>query len=142
MSLIFVDCEGAGPCAGTNDHSRFEVGAVEQKTRKTFHGIGGYKITFEDFEAWLNQFKGRLIFVSDNPAYDWQFVNYYFWEFLGYNPFGHSARRIGDYYAGLLGNWYKTQEWKSLRVTNHDHNPVHDAMGNLEAWERLQKGER
>jgi len=29
-----------------------------------------------------------------------------------------------------------------LRTTPHDHNPVHDAMGNLEAFERLLKEER
>jgi len=29
-----------------------------------------------------------------------------------------------------------------LRITPHDHNPVHDAMGNLEAFDRLLKGER
>ncbi len=149
MTLIFVDCEGHGPAAGLNDHEKFEVGAVERKTLQTFHGIGGYARTFQDFREWLTQFKGRPIFVSDNPAYDWQFVNYYFHLYgdcIGWNctcnPFGHSARRIGDFYAGLLNNWYETQRWKGLRVTKHDHNPVHDAMGNLEAFERLLKGER
>lgn len=142
MSLIFVDCEGKGPAPGLNDDARFEFGAVERKTRLTFHGVGGTYETFHAFMEWLDQFKGRPIFVSDNPAYDWQFINYYFHLHLGGNPFGHSARRLGDFYAGLVGDFYHTQEWKSLRVTPHDHNPVNDAMGNLEAFERLLAGER
>lgn len=30
-----------------------------------------------------------------------------------------------------------TQKWKRYRVTPHDHNPVHDAMGNAEALAKL-----
>jgi hypothetical protein len=58
------------------------------------------------------------------------------------NPFGHSARRIGDFYAGLLGDFQSTQKWKRLRRTKHDHHPVHDALGNAEALIRLLNGER
>lgn len=43
---------------------------------------------------------------------------------------------------GLVGNFMDTQSWKKLRVTKHDHNPVHDAMGNVEVFERLLNGER
>lgn len=157
MALIFVDCEGKGPAAGLNDDARFEFGAVEYKTRETFHGKGGTVETFGAFALWLQQFKerpkDRLIFVSDNVAYDWQFINYYFhkhfggdqcfkWGDCGCNPFGHSGRRIGDYYAGLMQDFFHKQDWKRLRVTSHDHNPVHDAMGNVEAFARLQAGER
>lgn len=143
MALIFVDCEGHGPAPGPlHDAESFEFGAVELKTKQTFHGEGATRDTFKRFDAWLSQFKGRLIFVSDNPAYDWQYINYYFHLFMKKNPFGHSARRISDFYAGLCGDFYKTQEWKKLRITNHDHNPVNDAMGNIEAFERLLNGER
>lgn len=146
MALIFVDCEGHGPAAALNNHKKFEFGAVEYKSHMTFHGKGGTDETFRTFLGWLKQFMKkpgeRLIFVSDNPAYDWQFINYYFYKFLGQNPFGHSARRISDYYAGLVGDFYKTQDWKRFRMTPHDHHPVNDAMGNVEAFERLQAGDR
>lgn len=141
MNLIFVDCEGHGPAPTLNDPDKFEFGAVEWKSRATFHGIGAKKKTFEKFALWLEKFKGRPIFVSDNPAYDWQFINYYFHKFCGENPFGHSARRISDFYAGLKGDFSKSQSWKKLRITPHDHNPVNDAMGNAEAFERLLNGE-
>jgi hypothetical protein len=76
---------------------------------------------------------GRPIFVSDNPAFDWQWVNYYFHRYTGDNPFGYSARRIGDLYAGLTGDFAAAHGWKLLRRTEHTHDPVDDALGNAEA---------
>lgn len=168
MSLIFVDCEAYGGCPGTGRLTEF--GAVEFKSRETFHGI--VLITspqpsnpavpmpiddltdsvyysekampvFDAFARWLVRFgKGRHVMVSDNPAFDFQWINDGFLRTYGMNPFGHSARRISDFYAGLVGDFYETQHWKYLRQTPHDHNPVNDAMGNVEAFERLLKGER
>ena len=141
-TLIFVDCEGHGPAPTLNDKDGFEFGAVEFLSRAEFHGVGGTKETFEKFNEWLNKFGSRKVFVSDNPAYDWQFINYYFHLYLGMNPFGHSARRISDFYAGLMGDFHQSTSWKKLRITRHDHNPVHDALGNIEAFQRLLNGER
>jgi hypothetical protein len=93
------------------------------------------------FASWLKvTVEGRPVFVSDNPAYDFQWINYEFDRTLGHNPFGHSGRRISDYWAGLNRNWSNTQKWKRFRVTPHDHNPVNDAMGNVEAFERIING--
>jgi hypothetical protein len=115
-----------------------EFGAVEFKTRATFHGKDCSRTTFEAFRTWLTRISdGRPIFVSDNPAYDWQWINFYFWKYFGANPFGYSARRIGDFAAGLAGDFWQANKWKRLRITAHDHNPVHDAMGNAEALARL-----
>ncbi len=138
-SLIFVDCEGHGVAPSMNDEEKFEFGVVDFETKKTFHGIGATKETFYNFLNWLKQFKKPLKFMSDNPAYDWQFINYYLHKFCGENLFGHSARRIGDFYAGLKGNFYDTQSWKRWRKTIHNHNPVNDAMGNVEAFEEILK---
>lgn len=144
MSLVFVDCEAVGPCPALGRLTEF--GAVIFETRTTFHGIvkeGEEAEVFRSFAAWLKEnVEGRPVFVSDNPAFDWQWINDGFHRFLGHNPFGHSARRISDFYAGLCGDFYKTQNWKRLRITPHDHHPVHDALGNVEAFERLLKGER
>jgi len=71
-----------------------------------------------------------------------QWINFYFWRYFGQNPFGHSGRRIADYYAGLMGDFRTTQKWKRLRRTKHDHHPVHDALGNAEALIRIFDGER
>lgn len=80
----------------------------------------------------------RAVFVSDNLAFDWQFINYTFHRFLGRNPFGFSGRRIGDLYAGLVCDVYKATEWKKLRETRHTHHPVDDAKGNAEALLKMK----
>ena len=70
----------------------------------------------ERFEAWVvENSKGRPVFASDNLAFDWQFVNWYFHTYLGRNPFGWSGRRIGDLYCGMVKDGYAT--WKHLRKT-------------------------
>jgi DNA polymerase III epsilon subunit-like protein len=159
--VVFVDCEATGPCPGKGELTEF--GAVHFTTRQTFHGVlhesepdpenpvlsvlTGAAFdpvpVFAAFEAWLRSMTdGRCVFVSDNPAFDFQWINYGFHHALGRNPFGHSARRIGDFYAGLVGDFMTRQAWKRLRITPHDHNPVNDALGNVEAFARLLAGER
>ena len=157
-TLVFVDCEATGPCPGIGVLTEF--GAVDYETRRTFHGVlhdsepdpanpvrsvitgRAYDPAevFGGFTAWLDGLgEGRPVFVSDNPAFDFQWINHGFWHALGDNPFGHSGRRIGDYYAGLTGDFRRAQDWKRFRVTPHDHNPVNDAMGNVEAFETIQR---
>ena len=167
MSLVFVDCEAYGGAPSVGRLTEF--GAVTYPDKASFHGIllstrpsvanpavpervsdmdRGFYLTvaatvFSNFDLWLRAYtKGRPVMVSDNPAFDWQWINDLFWLTLNRNPFGHSARRISDFYAGLTGDFYNTQRWKSLRRTPHDHNPVHDALGNVEAFERMLAGER
>jgi hypothetical protein len=48
---------------------------------------------------------------------DFQWIDFYFWRYFGKNPFGHSGRRIADFYAGLMGDFRSTQKWKRLRRT-------------------------
>ena len=140
-----------------------EFGAVAWRTRETFHGVlvesrpraerpdlsevvgrrHDAHVVYAAFAGWLAEAcPDRPIFVSDNPAFDWQWINHGFHTTLDRNPFGYSARRISDFYAGLVGDFTKTMGWKRLRVTPHDHNPVNDAMGNVEAFERLLRGAR
>ena len=157
MPLISVDVESDGQAPGL--YSMVSFGAVLVKDmNETFYGktapisenynestLKFLGITREEhetyddpygvmieFDKWLNKISksGRPIFISDNPAFDWQFINYYFWKYLGRNPFGYSARRISDLYCGLTKNAYA--KWKYLRKTKHTHNPVDDAMGNAE----------
>jgi len=99
---------------------------------------------FKAFDQWLADLhvKGGVSFVSDNVAFDWMWICDGLWRHVGRCRFGHSGRRISDFYAGLTGDFRNTQKWKRLRVTNHDHNPVHDAIGNVEAFDRMLRGER
>ena len=136
MALIFVDVEANGPSVSTGCMTEF--GAVEYESKASFYGRDDTAETMSAFRNWLTQFS-HVIFVSDNVAFDWQWINDAFHKHLGVNPFGHSGRRISDYYAGLMGNFRRTQDWKRWRITPHDHNPVNDAMGNVEAFGRIQE---
>ncbi len=88
--------------------------------------------------------KGRPVFVGDNPAFDFPWVNHYFhiYDAEGRerpNPFGHSARRLGDLWAGLAGDASKSSEWKDFRTTAHTHNALDDALGNAEALIEMKR---
>lgn len=83
--------------------------------------------------------KGRPHMISDNPAFDWQFLNMYLHRYTGDNPCGWSARRVGDFYAGLKKNFHETgRNWRRHVQTPHDHNPINDARGVAEALLAMQ----
>ncbi len=138
---IIVDCEAPMGVGAPSVGDMTEFGAVELLSRESFYGRDSSEATFQNFEEWIIKVAAgrRPVFVSDNPAYDWQWVNFYFWKYFGHNPFGHSARRIGDFYAGLKHDFERHTDWKTLRITEHTHNPVDDAMGNAEALEFILK---
>lgn len=156
-SLVFVDCEarGVSPVHGVMT----EFGAVHFDTLRTFHGriydsvpdpsnpaipLVGERIATEEEVAvaliqWLGECLGdvRPVLVSDNPAYDFMWIAALFDSAEMLNPFGHSGRRISDFWAGVNRDWTNTQGWKRFRKTKHDHNPVNDAMGNVEAFKEI-----
>lgn len=103
--LVMVDVEATGPCPGL--HSMKELGAVvvEEPLARTFYArlrpiegtaldkdatrvMGHAPATFaawpdpegemRRFAKWLDAAKKRPMFVSGNPGFDFQFVNYYF----------------------------------------------------------------
>ena len=140
--FVFVDVEGGpngGAFAGDGCMGEFAAVLFDAPPFATFfHGLDDSQATLCAFAAWLDGLDGRPVFVSDNPAFDWQHINWALWNRVGRNPFGHSARRIGDFYAGTRGDWRDTTGWKRWRKTSHDHNPVNDARGNCEAvWHML-----
>lgn len=161
MSYIVVDVESDGEYPESyTGYSMVCFGAVvvEPTLSKTFYGqtkpisklwkpdalaISGFSreehATFEDpsevmirFGKWVKENSvGSPIFVSDNLAYDWGFINWYFHKYTKSNPFGYSGRRIGDIWCGFNNDMHI--KWKWMRKTNHSHNPVDDARGNAEA---------
>jgi hypothetical protein len=161
MSYIVVDIEADGDIPHKYSMVCFGAVVVEPTLSKTFYGetrpisdnwvpealaVSGFnreqhllfddpKKVMEDFAVWLEQnSNGRPVFISDNLAFDWQWINWYFHWFVGKNPFGFSGRRIGDLYCGMKMDTGLNAEWKKLyRKTRHDHNPVNDAKGNAEA---------
>ena len=166
MSYVIVDVESDGPIPAEFSMVCFGAVIFDEALNQTFYGrtrpiserfnlealgVSGFSraqhlgfdepmTVMENFAGWLEQnSKGRPIFVSDNPAFDWQFINYCFHRFLGRNPFGFSARRISDLYSGLVRDASKASEWKKYRITTHTHNPVDDARGNAEGLKKLKE---
>ena len=167
MSYIVVDVEADGPIPGKYSLVCFGAVVVEPSLTKTFYGkikpiseewvpdalaVSGFSRenhksfndpaeVMNDFAQWLKENSvGKPTFISDNPAFDWQWINYYFHMYYGSNPFGFSGRRIGDLYCGMKMDTGLNAEWKKLyRKTVHDHNPVNDAIGNAEALLAFKK---
>ena len=163
MPYIMIDVESDGPIPG--DYSMVSFGAVvvEPELQRTFYGrlrpisetyipealavsghsreetlgFDGPEVVMQQFDDWLRaNCRGRMLFVSDNNGFDWQFINWYFHHFLGRNPFGFSSTNLGSLYKGLVKDTFQT--FKHLRKTNHTHHPVDDARGNAEALLQLK----
>ena len=159
-----VDVETDGPIPVDFSMICFGAVVVDDILTKTFYGqlrpisekwipeslqISGFtreqtlqfddpKEVMEKFRAWLkSNIEDKLIFISDNNGFDWQFINYYFHHFLGENTFGHSSTNLGSLYKGLIKDTSKN--FKHLRNTIHTHNPVDDVIGNAEALLHMKK---
>lgn len=88
--------------------------------------------------AWLDEFDlPRRTLVSDNNGYDAMWLNCFTDCWTEQVVFGHSSRRIGDFWAGTQQKWADHSSWKSLRRTRHTHHPLDDAHGNAEALRTL-----
>lgn len=161
--LLSIDTEASGPCPMMGDVISFGAVVIEPGLKRVYRSFnmrptvdayneGAYKSIgltraeheayphtveegFKDFVEWLDGLDAtRLIMVSDNPAFDYQWMNFGLWHAVGRNPLGHSARRIGDMWSGIKNSEHRTSDWKRLRQTRHTHDPLDDAKGNAEAY--------
>ncbi len=99
------------------------------------------------FETWLNQLAGhddaKVVFVGLNAPFDWSFINYYFHNFIGRNPFGFTAIDIKAYYMGAMGcHWSETGSSHIAKLVKPkrkpDHNAVHDAQYQAELFSLIR----
>jgi hypothetical protein len=154
-----IDIEADGPIPGDFSMICFGAVVVEENPLQTFYGrlkpisekwipealkVSGFtreetlafedpKLVMSNFANWIKEKAiSNPMFISDNNGFDWQFINWYFHHFLGNNPFGFSSTNLGSLYKGMIKNTAKN--FKHLRKTKHTHNPVDDAMGNVEAF--------
>ncbi|MBM4075489.1 MAG: exonuclease, partial [Planctomycetes bacterium] len=128
MPYVMVDVEADGPIPGDYSMVCFGAVIVEPGLNRTFYGqlkpisdkfvpealaVSGFSreqslqfeepdLVMQNFRKWLSEnCKGRMMFVSDNNGFDWQFSNWYFHHFLGSNPFGFSSTNLGSLYKGM-----------------------------------------
>jgi DNA polymerase III alpha subunit (gram-positive type) len=128
MSQTFYS--GVKPITNQYDEQALSISGYTRQEHLTFPEPVTVMKNFAEWIEQVNQ-KQRPIMITDNPAFDFAWINFYFWNYLGYNPFGWSARRIGDLFCGFMNNPH--YKWKKHRKTKHTHNPVDDAKGNAEA---------
>ena len=85
------------------------------------------------------------MFVGFNATFDWSFVNFYFQQYLGENPFGIGGIDIKSYYMGLSGvTWEDTRSSripKAYKDTSrrHTHNALDDAIEQAEIFRRMRQ---
>ncbi len=169
-TYISVDVETTGPVPGT--FSMYQLGAcVVGSEHRTFFAelrllndncleedLAACGVTLDQlrakgadpaavmrqFAAWVLYVsrRRRPVFVAFNATFDWMFVHWYFFQFLGHSPFGHSGLDMKAYYMGLAGcPWeltskrYVSRRFRPQR--RHTHNALDDAIEQAQIFERM-----
>lgn len=67
----------------------------------------------------------RLVPVAWPAAFDWSFLNYYLWRFVGSNPLGYQCADVRSYFTGAAASrWLAgTEDSNTLRVLLDEHRP-------------------
>jgi DNA polymerase III epsilon subunit-like protein len=158
---ICVDVETAGPIPGDysmlsigactifKPQQTFYIELQPINTNATEEASSVHKLAFERlmeegaeprealtrFEDWLKiqtPLNQRPLLVAFNAPFDWMFVNYYFFHFLGHNPFGHTAIDIKAFYMGLSGREWARTSWRYIhpkfKTERSEYNLTHHAL--------------
>jgi DNA polymerase III epsilon subunit-like protein len=85
----------------------------------------------------------RPVFVGFNAAFDWMFVDDYFFRHGVPNPFGHGALDIKSYYVGMTGvSWAQTSmrylSPRYLAGRPLSHNALGDARDQAELFRAIR----
>jgi ribonuclease T len=167
-TFISVDIECSGPIVGK--HSLLQVGAcIVDLPEMSFNAIvqpisdeadaeamrivgkplayfrkNGQKPrqVLQQFKRWLER-DSTPVFVGFNAAFDWSFINWYFLEFIGSNPFGVAPLDIKAYYAGASGvSWVDTRSSRlpdDLKAPgDHTHDALADAIEQADMFRRIR----
>lgn len=98
------------------------------------------------FLDWLGRVAkaGKPVFVGFNATFDWGFVNFYFYQYIGENPFGFGGIDIKSYYMGLTGCTWDEARSSRIRAefkgtARHTHNALDDAVEQAEMFRRMRE---
>lgn len=169
MSYFVIDVETDGRQVGKHSMVCFGIVFIDKefKLDKTFYGqtapitelwipeslkVSGFtreehlkfphpKETMMNCYNWIKETNtgDRPLFLSDNNGFDFQWMDWYFWEFCNENPFGHTSTNLNNVYQGMIGNMRYFKGFKYLRKTRHTHHPIDDARGSAEAFVQMIK---
>jgi ribonuclease T len=149
-TYISVDVETAGP--NPSGYSLLSIGACTlDEPPQTFYielAPVNDQATAEAlarFAEWVGEVVpagSRPVLAAFNAPFDWMFLHDYFFRFLGYNPFGHSALDIKALYMGLTGvPWSETgMRQVSARYLDRrhlSHHALEDALDQAEILQQL-----
>lgn len=138
----FITFSGkTAPISESYIEEALSISGYTRKEHEQFPDPEPIMTDFFDWILWTHEHRtDRPTFISDNLAFDWQFINYYLHRYCGRNPFGWSGRRIGDLWTGFQSAKGKPKSgWKHLRDTKHTHDPEDDALGNAEALLKMRE---
>ena len=108
-------------------------------------------IVMERFTAWVENVREgdryEPVFLAHNAPFDWMFVAWYMWRFVGRNPFGWSALDMRAYFMALSGNdWQRTRLEDMKKVfkekRSHKHHALEDAIEQGQLFERMLQERR
>jgi ribonuclease T len=98
------------------------------------------------FRDWLVNVKkaAKPVFVGFNATFDWAFVNFYFHQYLGENPFGFGGIDIKSFYMGMTGCAWEDTRSSRIRSelkgpSRHTHNALDDAIEQAEMFQRMMR---
>ena len=97
------------------------------------------------FEEWLKDQAApgkQPVFVAFNAPFDWMFINYYFFHYLGHNPFGHAALDIKAFYMGMAGVPWSQTSWRTINPgeaadTRLTHHALQDAIDQAQLFKKM-----
>ncbi len=174
-TYISVDVEAAGPIPGT--YSMLSLGAcVVGSPEVSFYvelrpisdsaipeaiAISGLSLVnlhssgtdpakaMRSFCKWVGRAtEGSVaVFVGFNAPFDWQFVNWYFHNFLGENPFGINTLDIKAYFMGYAGCAWRSTSSSQLPTWLQSgqpktHNALDDCVAQAEIFAKLLSAPR
>jgi len=160
--FISVDVEASGPIPG--EYSLLSLGAVvvENPKRRFYVELKPISAKFDpdamaashlslehlqvsgsdpraamhSFARWIEaEAKQRSpVFVGFNAAFDWSFVNWYFYMYTGRNPFGFAPLDVKALYMGAFGGAWADTRSSRLRLALRPQPTTHNALDDA-AWQ-------